>query len=80
MYPVITRAYEVGSQDDTASTGSANLLIGVGAGVLAVAVLAVGFSALSQSGGSATAVVVDAAGNYKALSEYAALFSQQLSS
>jgi hypothetical protein len=50
MYPVITRAYEVGSQDDTASTGSSNLLIGVGAGALAVGVLAVGLSALSQNG------------------------------
>ena len=32
-----------------------------------------------SAGGSAAEVVVDA-GNYKALSEYAALFSQQLSS
>jgi hypothetical protein len=52
MYPVITRAYETGSDQDTLETGSANLVIGVGAGVIAVAVLALGLVALSQQGGA----------------------------
>lgn len=52
MYPVITRAYETGSDQDTLETGSANLVVGVGAGVIAVAVLALGLVALSQQGGA----------------------------
>lgn len=50
MYPVITKAYEVGSDQDTADTGSANAVVGVGAAVIAVGVLAVGLGALTQQG------------------------------
>lgn len=48
MYPVITKAYEAGSDLDTANTGSANLVVGIGAAVIAVGVLAVGLGALTQ--------------------------------
>lgn len=50
MYPVVTKAFEVGSDQDTLQTSSANLIVGVGAGVLAVGVLTVGLFALSQQG------------------------------
>jgi len=50
MYPVVTKAYETGSDQDTLETSSANLAVGVGAGVIAVAVLALGLAALSQQG------------------------------
>ena len=53
MYPVITRAYEVGSNQDTLETGSANLIVGAGAGFIAAAVLALGLIALSQQGAGA---------------------------
>lgn len=50
MYPVITKAYETGSAQDTLETGGANFAVGVGAGAIAVAVLALGLTALSQQG------------------------------
>lgn len=50
MYPVVTKAYEAGSDQDSLETGSANLVVGVGAGVIAVGVLALGLAALSQQG------------------------------
>lgn len=50
MYPVVTKAYETGSDQDTLETGSANFVVGVGAGAIAVAVLALGLTALSQQG------------------------------
>jgi len=50
MYPVVTRAYEAGSEQDTTNQGGANLAVGVGAGAIAVAVLALGLIALSQQG------------------------------
>jgi hypothetical protein len=50
MYPVITKAYETGSAQDTLETGGANFAVGVGAGAIAVAVLAIGLTALSQQG------------------------------
>lgn len=52
MYPVLTKAYEAGSEADTLETQSANLVVGVGAGFIAAAVLVVGLAALSQQGGS----------------------------
>jgi hypothetical protein len=52
MYPVITKAYETGSAQDTLETGGANFAVGVGAGAIAVAVLAIGLTALSQQGDS----------------------------
>lgn len=48
MYPVITKAYEAGSDADTTNTGAANLVIGAGAAVIGVGVLAVGLGALTQ--------------------------------
>jgi hypothetical protein len=50
MYPVVTRAYETGSDQDTLDTNSANLIVGVGAGLIACAVLAFGLLALTQQG------------------------------
>jgi len=50
MYPVITRAYEAGSDQDTTNQGGANLAVGVGAAAIAVGVLAVGLGALLQQG------------------------------
>lgn len=50
MYPVITRAYETGSDQDTMDTNAANLVVGVGAGLIACAVLAFGLLALTQPG------------------------------
>jgi hypothetical protein len=51
MYPVVTKAYEAGSDQDTADTGAANTVVGAGAAAIAVAVLALGLGALSQLGG-----------------------------
>lgn len=56
MYPVVTKAYEAGSNQDTLETGSANLVVGAGAAAIAVAVLALGLGALSQQGGSGEGV------------------------
>jgi hypothetical protein len=50
MYPVITRAYETGSDQDTVDTNAANLVVGVGAGLIACAVLAFGLLAVTQQG------------------------------
>jgi hypothetical protein len=50
MFPVTTRPYEVGSKDDSNATGGANLAIGVGAGVIAVGVIAAGLLVLGSSG------------------------------
>jgi uncharacterized membrane protein len=50
MYPVVTKAYEAGSDQDTADSGAANTVVGAGAAVIAVAVLALGLGALSQLG------------------------------
>jgi hypothetical protein len=50
MYPVVTKAYEAGSDQDTADAGGANAVVGAGAAVIAVAVLALGLGALSQLG------------------------------
>lgn len=50
MFPVVTKAYEVGSKSDTASTGGANLAIGVGAGIIAVGAIAAGLLVLGNSG------------------------------
>lgn len=73
MYPVVTKAYETGSDQDTLETSSANLAVGVGAGVIAVAVLALGLAALSQQGAGS-----DPIEQFKTLSEYAAAFSAEL--
>lgn len=73
MYPVVTKAYEAGSDQDTADTGAANTVVGAGAAVIAVAVLALGLGALSQLGGGSEPVE-----QFKSLSEYAAAFSAQL--
>jgi len=73
MYPVVTKAFEVGSNQDTLETGSANLVVGLGAGGIAVAVLALGLVALSQQGAGS-----DPIEQFKTLSEYAAAFSAEL--
>lgn len=75
MYPVITKAYETGSAQDTLETGGANFAVGVGAGAIAVAVLAIGLTALSQQGADTTTAALE---QFKSLSEYAAAFSAEL--
>eukprot|EP00877_Chromochloris_zofingiensis_P004318 jgi/Chrzof1/13888/Cz08g16060.t1 len=73
MYPVMTKAYEAGSSQDSGSMNSANTTYAIGAAVVAIGVLAIGLIALTQSGGDATSTE-----QYLTLTQYAAKFATEL--